>query len=105
MQMHAACVAWLLAAKLGGLPAATAAVSGQQQCIRSLLPPNSTTSIRAPGSPTYWLALPIIRRRACMEPEDGCFTILDVDNDDAVTAFTAAGIENLREPLADLEKK
>jgi hypothetical protein len=40
-----------------------------------------------------------------MQPEDGCFTILDVDNDDAVTAFTAAGIENLREPLADLEKK
>ncbi len=40
-----------------------------------------------------------------MEPEDGGFTILDVDNDDAVTAFTAAGIENLRELLADLEKK
>ena len=39
------------------------------------------------------------------EPEGGCFTIPDVDNDDAVTAFTAAGIENLREPLADLEKK
>src|ERR1700744_6508829 len=64
MQRHAAVVACLLAAKLGCWPAATAAVSGQQQCIRSLLPPNSTTSIRAPGSPTYWLPLPILPRRA-----------------------------------------
>jgi hypothetical protein len=40
-----------------------------------------------------------------MEPEDGCLTILDVDEDDAIMAFTAEGIENLRELLADLEQK
>jgi len=40
-----------------------------------------------------------------MEPEDGCLTILDVDDHHAVMAFTAAGIENLKELLADLGQK
>jgi hypothetical protein len=38
-----------------------------------------------------------------MEPEDGCLTILDGNGDDGVMAFTAAGIGNLKELLADLE--
>lgn len=39
---------------------------------------------------------------ADMEPEDGCLHVLDVD-DLSTTAFTAQGIENLKELLADLD--
>ena len=38
-----------------------------------------------------------------MEPEDGCLTVLDLDGDVSIVAFTAQGIENLRELLADLD--
>jgi hypothetical protein len=38
-----------------------------------------------------------------MEPEDGCLTVLDLDDDGSIVAFTAQGIENLRELLADLD--
>ncbi|HUB49412.1 MAG TPA: hypothetical protein VMB73_30940 [Acetobacteraceae bacterium] len=40
-----------------------------------------------------------------MEPEDGCLTILDVDDDVAVIAFTAQGIENLKELLAIVDEQ
>jgi hypothetical protein len=40
-----------------------------------------------------------------MEPEDGCLTILDLDEDDAVMAFTAQGIENLKELLAIIDEQ
>jgi hypothetical protein len=36
-----------------------------------------------------------------MDPEDGCLSVLDVD-DVSTVAFTADGIENLKELLADL---
>ena len=38
---------------------------------------------------------------ADMEPEDGCLHVLDID-DLSTIAFTAQGIENLKELLADL---
>jgi len=38
-----------------------------------------------------------------MEPEDGCLRVLDLDDDVAIVAFTARGIENLKELLDDLE--
>ena len=38
-----------------------------------------------------------------MDPEDGCLTILDLDDDVSTTAFTPFGIENLKELLADLK--
>jgi hypothetical protein len=34
-----------------------------------------------------------------MEPEDGRLYVIDLDDDIAVTAFTPAGIENLKEFL------
>jgi hypothetical protein len=37
-----------------------------------------------------------------MEPEDGCLTVYDVD-DDGTTAFTSFGIENLKE-LIEIHK-
>jgi hypothetical protein len=40
---------------------------------------------------------------ADMEPEDGCLHVLDVD-DLSTTAFTARGIKNLKELLADLDR-
>ena len=40
-----------------------------------------------------------------MEPEDGRLSILDLDEDVCTTAFTARGIENLKELLADLNPK
>jgi hypothetical protein len=40
-----------------------------------------------------------------MEPEDGCLMVLDLDDDVSIVAFTAQGIENLRELLADLDPK
>lgn len=36
-----------------------------------------------------------------MEPEDGCLSVLDVD-DVSTVAFTAEGVENLKELLEDL---
>lgn len=36
-----------------------------------------------------------------MEPEDGCLSVLDLD-DVSTIAFTANGVENLKELLADL---
>jgi len=38
-----------------------------------------------------------------MEPEDGCLTVWDID-DVSTVAFTAQGIENLKELIADLER-
>jgi hypothetical protein len=40
-----------------------------------------------------------------MEPEDGCLRVLDLDDDISIVVFTAQGIENLRELLADLDPK
>jgi hypothetical protein len=40
-----------------------------------------------------------------MEPEDGCLRVLDLDDDVSIVAFTAQGIESLRELLADLDPK
>jgi len=37
-----------------------------------------------------------------MDPEDGCLTVYDV-NDDGTTAFTSFGIENLKE-LIEIHK-
>ncbi len=37
-----------------------------------------------------------------MEPEDGCLTVLDVD-DVSTVAFTERGVENLKELLDDLK--
>jgi hypothetical protein len=36
-----------------------------------------------------------------MEPEDGCLTVLDID-DVSTLAFTERGVENLKELLDDL---
>jgi hypothetical protein len=38
-----------------------------------------------------------------MEPEDGCFSVLDLD-DVSIVAFTLQGIENLKELLANLKR-
>lgn len=38
-----------------------------------------------------------------MDPEDGCLSVLDLDDDVSVTAFTAQGVENLKEILDDLD--
>jgi hypothetical protein len=38
-----------------------------------------------------------------MEPEDGCLAVMDI-NDESTVAFTARGIENLRELLDDLNE-
>ena len=38
-----------------------------------------------------------------LEPEDGCLWILDTD-DHSTLAFTAEGIDNLRELLADQKR-
>lgn len=38
-----------------------------------------------------------------LEPEDGCLTVWDI-NDASTIAFTAAGVENLKELLADLKR-
>jgi hypothetical protein len=38
-----------------------------------------------------------------LEPEDGCLTDWDIE-DASTVAFTAEGIENLKELLADLER-
>lgn len=37
-----------------------------------------------------------------MEPEDGCLTVLDID-DMSTIAFTERGVENLKELLDDLK--
>jgi hypothetical protein len=37
-----------------------------------------------------------------MEPEDGCLSVLDLDDDVSTTAFTADGVDNLKELLDDL---
>ena len=42
---------------------------------------------------------------ADMDPEDGCLAIKDLDDDISTTAFTAFGIENLKELLADLKSE
>jgi hypothetical protein len=38
-----------------------------------------------------------------MEPEDGCLSVLDIDDDASTIAFTALGVENLKELLSDLK--
>ena len=38
-----------------------------------------------------------------MGPEDGCLSILDLDDDLSTTAFTEFGVESLKELLADLD--
>jgi hypothetical protein len=38
-----------------------------------------------------------------MEPEDGCLSIYDIDDDIQVTAFTPFGVECLRELLAEVK--
>jgi len=38
-----------------------------------------------------------------MEPEDGCLRVLDLDDGVSIVAFTAQGIENLKELLDDLD--
>ena len=38
-----------------------------------------------------------------MEPEDGCLSIYDIDDDIQVTAFTPFGVECLKELLADVK--
>ena len=38
-----------------------------------------------------------------MEPEDGCLSVLDLDDDVSTTAFTADGVDNLKELLDDLD--
>ena len=40
---------------------------------------------------------------ADMEPEDGCLHVLDIDGF-SIIAFTAQGIANLKELLADLDR-
>ena len=42
---------------------------------------------------------------ADMDPEDGCLAVIDLDDDVSTTAFTAFGVENLKELLADLKPK
>jgi hypothetical protein len=38
-----------------------------------------------------------------MEPEDGCLSILDIDDDVSTIVFIPFGVENLKELLADLK--
>ena len=38
-----------------------------------------------------------------MDPEDGCLSVMDLDNEVSTTAFTPFGVENLKELLADLK--
>jgi hypothetical protein len=38
-----------------------------------------------------------------MEPEDGCLNVLDLDDEVSIVAFTAQGVENLKELLDDLD--
>jgi hypothetical protein len=38
-----------------------------------------------------------------MEPEDGCLSIYDLDDDIQVTAFTPFGVECLKELLAEVK--
>ncbi len=38
-----------------------------------------------------------------MDPEDGCLSVMDLDDEVSTTAFTLFGIENLTELLADLK--
>ena len=38
-----------------------------------------------------------------MDPEDGRITILDLNDDVSITAFTAFGVKNLKELLADVD--
>jgi hypothetical protein len=38
-----------------------------------------------------------------MDPEDGCLSVMDLDDEVSTTAFTLFGIENLKELLADLK--
>src|SRR5215207_3410612 len=54
-----------LAGSRGCSPAATVAATGLRPCTRSSSRPSSTTSTRAPGSPTCWLASPTIPPHAC----------------------------------------
>ena len=42
---------------------------------------------------------------ADMDPEDGCLAVIDLDDDVSTMAFTAFGVENLKELLADLKPK
>jgi hypothetical protein len=45
----------------------------------------------------------LLRIAEDMEPEDGCLSVLDID-DVSTIAFTKQGIENLKELLADLNR-
>jgi hypothetical protein len=38
-----------------------------------------------------------------MDPEDGCLSVMDLDDGVSTTAFTPFGVENLKELLADLK--
>jgi len=38
-----------------------------------------------------------------MDPEDGCLSVMDLDDEVSTTAFTPFGVENLKELLADLK--
>ena len=40
---------------------------------------------------------------ADMDPEDGCLSVMDLDDEVFTTAFTPFGVENLKELLADLK--
>lgn len=38
-----------------------------------------------------------------MDPEDGCLSVMDLDDEVSTTALTPFGVENLKELLADLK--
>ena len=38
-----------------------------------------------------------------MDPEDGCLSVMDLDDEVSATAFTPFGVKNLKELLADLK--
>ena len=38
-----------------------------------------------------------------MDPEDGCLSVMDLDDEVSTTAFTPLSVENLKELLADLK--
>lgn len=38
-----------------------------------------------------------------IDPEDGCMSVMDLDDEVSTTAFTPFGGENLKERLADLK--
>ena len=38
-----------------------------------------------------------------MDPEDGCLSVMDLDDEVSTTAFTPFGVENLKELLANLK--